>query len=58
MPAGSVHDLVDAMRQVLQTPTNRLDEMGNIGRRRVLEMHDASKNARLMLELLESSITR
>jgi glycosyltransferase involved in cell wall biosynthesis len=42
IPAGSIDALVDAMREVLQTPTARLEELGREGRRRVLGAHDAS----------------
>jgi len=42
IPAGSVDALVEAMREVLQAPTARLEELGREGRRRVLAAHDAS----------------
>ena len=50
IPAGSVDALVDAMRDVLQTPTDRLEELGREGRRRVLAAHDASNSTKPLFE--------
>lgn len=40
VPAGSIEHLVDAMRQALEAPLDRLEEMGLRGRAAVLERHD------------------
>jgi glycosyltransferase involved in cell wall biosynthesis len=53
VPAGSVDALVDALRQMLVVPTDRLTSMGKKGRQRVLEAHDARTSA-LQLEALFS----
>ncbi len=45
VPAGSMEALIPAMRKVLETPVERLTEMGAEGRRRVAEQHDADKIA-------------
>ena len=53
VPAGSVDDLVTAMREVLLASPERLLEMGNVGRRRALEMHDIRASADVLAELFE-----
>ncbi len=55
VPAGALSPLVDAMEAVLQTPVQRLSEMGAEGYRRVLEFHDASKNAQALLDVLSET---
>lgn len=45
VPAGSVGDLVSTLRCVLQTPNERLTEMGRFGAARVAERHDANREA-------------
>ena len=50
IPAGSVDALVEAMREVLQTPTPRLEELGREGRRRVLAAHDAAISTQPLYE--------
>jgi colanic acid/amylovoran biosynthesis glycosyltransferase len=52
VPAGSVEALVEALRQVLDTPSARLAELGRAGRARVAEQHDAGRNGRQMADLL------
>jgi glycosyltransferase involved in cell wall biosynthesis len=42
VPAGSVAELANTMRQVLATPARQLAEMGERGRQVVLERHDLS----------------
>lgn len=44
-PAGSVDALVEAMRSVLAEPTEALTKMGEQGRRRVSERHNAATEA-------------
>jgi glycosyltransferase involved in cell wall biosynthesis len=54
VPAGSVEALVEALRQVLDTPSARLAELGREGRTRVAEQHDAGRNGRQMADLLQA----
>jgi glycosyltransferase involved in cell wall biosynthesis len=54
VPAGSVEALVDALRQVLDTPSTRLAELGRDGRARVAEQHDASRNGGQLADLLRT----
>ena len=56
VPAGSVDDLVDAMREALQTPVERLAEMGRAGRQRVLERHSIKTEAAKLADLFRQSI--
>ena len=53
--AGSVDALVGAMKDALCAPPGKLCDMGTEGRKRVLEHHDAAKNARKLLQLIEAS---
>ena len=48
VPAGSVDDLVVAMRAALDASPERLDEMGRAGRARVLAAHDAVLEATVL----------
>ena len=50
VPAGSVQPLVDAMLRCLRTPVDELTRMGEAGRARVLERHDARIAARLLMD--------
>ncbi|WP_404711196.1 glycosyltransferase family 4 protein [Sphingomonas sp. MMS24-J13] len=52
IPAGSVEPLADAMAEALAASPERLREMGAIGRARVLEQHDAGRNARQIATLM------
>jgi len=56
VPAGSIDLLTEAMRSVLQTPVEKLQQMGRVGASRVAEQHDsaieASKLAILFRERL------
>jgi glycosyltransferase involved in cell wall biosynthesis len=45
IPAGSVEALAEALRQVLQTPVERLEQMGKAGAGRVAAQHDANTEA-------------
>ena len=51
-PAGSVDDLVVAMREALQATPETLAEMGERGRQRVLERHAIAREAGKLSELL------
>jgi len=50
IPAGSEEALVDAMMAALQASPDELTARGAVGRTRVRELHDGTKNAALILE--------
>jgi glycosyltransferase involved in cell wall biosynthesis len=50
IPAGSEEALVAAMRKALRAPVKDLVAKGAVGRERVLRMHDADRNAALLLK--------
>lgn len=52
IPAGSVEALAEAMKAVLDAPPEQLAAMGEVGRERVLAMHDPDCNGRHLAELL------
>jgi glycosyltransferase involved in cell wall biosynthesis len=52
VPAGSVDALAGAMREALDAPVGALTEMGRTARERVLERHDADREARKLASLL------
>jgi glycosyltransferase involved in cell wall biosynthesis len=54
VPAGSATELADAMRQVLEMSVETLTIMGLRGRERVLAVHDARLNARLLWRHVEA----
>lgn len=58
VPAGSVEDLAQAMREALGAPAERLDLMGERGRQRVLELHDLAAQVRTLAQVLEGAIRR
>jgi glycosyltransferase involved in cell wall biosynthesis len=53
VPAGSVAELVAAMRCALTLPPERLTEMGRTGAARVAERHDVAKEAIKLSELFK-----
>ncbi len=55
IPAGSVDDLAKVLREVLQTPVERLSEMGKAGGRRVRERHQAIREANKLRQLFLSA---
>lgn len=55
IPAGSEDALVEAMTAGLRTPAKELTAVGAVGRERVLAMHDADRNAAVLLERLTTS---
>ncbi|MCL2645696.1 MAG: glycosyltransferase [Phycisphaerales bacterium] len=57
VPAGAVEPLADAMRQALKTPREQLERMGQAGRIRVHERHNAAREAARLAELFKQSIT-
>lgn len=56
VPAGSVEDLAGAMSEALSTPVQQLDRMGERGRQRVLERHQAAVQADRLADLFEQVI--
>lgn len=52
VPSGSVDALAEAMKAVLDTPRDRLQAMGQTGRKRVLAAHHPDINARELAALL------
>jgi colanic acid/amylovoran biosynthesis glycosyltransferase len=58
IPAGSEDALADAMAAALRTPAEKLSAQGIAGRDRVLRMHDAGENARLLLESIADHSSR
>lgn len=54
VPAGSVDDLVVAMRSALDTPTDVLTQMGREGARRVRARHDVTTEAGKLAALLRA----
>ncbi len=58
VPAGSVDGLADGLRQLLQTPADRLTEMAAVGRRQVLDQHDAAAEAGKLAGLIRASAGR
>jgi colanic acid/amylovoran biosynthesis glycosyltransferase len=52
VPSGSIDALAEGMKALLETPKEKLHAMGQIGRQRVLAMHDPDKNARGLAKLL------
>jgi colanic acid/amylovoran biosynthesis glycosyltransferase len=54
VPAGSVERLADAMIEVLAADAATLRAMGEIGRARVLDQHDAGRNARQLVEIISA----
>lgn len=52
IPAGAIPALVDAMQAVLDTDPAKLRAMGMVGRARVLDMHDATRNAAALADII------
>ena len=55
VPPGAVGPLVTAMRAALDAPTERLDEMGREGARRVEARHDIDRQAALLASLFATA---
>lgn len=55
VPAGSVEGLVNAMKTVLETPIDRLEEMGKRGTELVAQQHNITREAKKLGELLQST---
>jgi glycosyltransferase involved in cell wall biosynthesis len=56
VPAGSIDALVDTITEALTTPSARLVEMGQAGRRLVRENHDVDKEAGALRALIERAV--
>ncbi|XZE44545.1 glycosyltransferase [Pirellulaceae bacterium SH467] len=56
VPAGDVDALVDAMRAALETPVERLREMGKAGRERVIERHNIKTEVAKLVESIEGRV--
>jgi len=56
VPPGSVDSLTVAMRAILQTPVEKLEQMGRVGATRVAEQHDAAIEATKLAALFRSNI--
>ncbi|WGT68414.1 hypothetical protein P3F56_01415 [cyanobacterium endosymbiont of Epithemia clementina EcSB] len=54
IPAGSVEALVIAMKTVLETPVSRLEEMGIIEAKRMVQQHNATQEAQKLHQLFRS----
>ncbi len=53
IPAGSAEALADAFRVAMQTPLERLEQMGKAGAEQVLKKHNAKHEASRLAELFE-----
>lgn len=58
VPAGSLDDLVGAMRDAITSPRQRLVAMGAAGAARVRAQHDSRTEARRLAELFRNAATR
>ncbi len=56
VPAGSVDELADAMREALTASTERLEEMGRAGAARVAQHHNAAIEAARLARLFEAAV--
>lgn len=57
VPAGSTQELTTALREMLDTPVAILSKMGRAGRKRVLQQHDAAREALKVARLLKEFTT-
>jgi glycosyltransferase involved in cell wall biosynthesis len=53
VPPGSVEELTSAIRTVLHSPAEKLEQMGKIGIERVTQQHNIKIEARKLAELFE-----
>lgn len=54
VPAGSVDELAEAMRTVLRTPLDQLEQMGKTGAALVTQNHNAASEAARLIELFQT----
>jgi colanic acid/amylovoran biosynthesis glycosyltransferase len=57
VPAGSVEALAEALRQILDSPRERLEAMGRCGREDAKRLHDIDISAREMVTHLRAATT-
>ena len=55
VPAGSAEAVADAMAAALDAPPETIAAMGREGRRRVVERHDAARNARALMAAIAAA---
>jgi colanic acid/amylovoran biosynthesis glycosyltransferase len=58
VPAGNIERTAEAIESVLNTPVERLNEMGQFGSKRVRIMHNAMVEAGKMKSLFESQLAK
>ena len=58
VPPGSVTDLKEAIRTVLQLPVTTLEQMGQAGKERVAQRHRADIEAGKLAQLFQESISK
>ena len=56
VPAGAIEPLIDAMRDALTAPVDRLARMGAAGADRVAQNHDAAREAAKLADLFARSL--
>ena len=52
--SGSLEELIDALREALQAPVDRLSSMGEAGRQAVIVKHNAHREAETLLKILRA----
>jgi colanic acid/amylovoran biosynthesis glycosyltransferase len=55
VPPGSAELLADAMRSALESPLEKLEEMGKAGAERVAQQHNAALEAKKLVALFQES---
>ena len=55
-PAGDIETLVNAIKELLQTETKRLTEMGLKGRQLVMQNHNAKKEAEVIKNAIQTYV--
>ena len=58
IPSGSVEELAQAMRQVLELPVDTLSQMGQVGAEKVALQHDVAIEARKLAALFRQPFTK
>ena len=58
VPSGSVEELAQAMRQVLELPVDTLSQMGQVGAEKVALQHDVAIEARKLAALFRQPFTK
>jgi len=58
VPSGSIEALTAAMRNAIELPVEKLEQMGQVGAQRVAEQHDALQEARILAALFPSNIEK